>query len=84
MLLLAAIAVWVLLDFSSFWTAFHHLFFTNDLWLLDPATSRMINMMPLQLFYDIVVFVVVVFILLWAALIAVAVAVRRKEKRASV
>ena len=82
-LLLAAIAVWVLFDFSSFWTAFHHLFFTNDLWLLDPATSRMINMMPLQLFNDIVVFVVVVFLILWAALIATAVAVRRKEKRAN-
>ena len=82
-LLLAAIAVWVLFDFSSFWTAFHHLFFTNDLWLLDPATSRMINMMPLQLFYDIVMFVVIVFLVLWAALIAVAVAIRRKEKRAN-
>ena len=82
-LMLAAIAVWVLFDFSSFWTAFHHLFFTNDLWLLDPATSRMINMMPQQLFYDIVLFVVAVFLVLWAALIAIAVAVRRKEKRAS-
>lgn len=82
-LLLAAIALWVLIDFSSFWTAFHHLFFTNDLWLLDPATSRMINMMPLQLFYDIVVCMVVVFLILWAALIAIAVAVRRKEKRAN-
>ncbi len=81
-LLLAAIAVWVLFDFSSFWTAFHHLFFTNDLWLLDPATSRMINMMPQQLFFDIVLSVVAVFLILWAALIAVAVAVRRKEKRA--
>ncbi len=81
-LLLAVIAVWVLFDFSSFWTAFHHLFFTNDLWLLDPATSRMINMMPQQLFFDIVLSVVALFIVLWAALIVVAVAVRRKEKRA--
>ncbi|HWR22191.1 MAG TPA: TIGR01906 family membrane protein [Feifaniaceae bacterium] len=81
-LLLAAIAVWVLFDFSSFWTAFHHLFFTNDLWLLDPATSRMINMMPQQLFYDIVLFVVAVFLVLWAALIIAALAVKRKEKRA--
>lgn len=49
------LAIWVLADFNSFWTSFHLLFFTNDLWLLDPATSRMINICPLQLFYDIVV-----------------------------
>lgn len=50
----AAIAVYAVSDFSAFWTRFHHLFFTNDLWLLDPATSRMINICPEQLFYDIV------------------------------
>lgn len=33
--------------FSSFWTLFHEIVFTNDLWLLDPRTSTMINMYPL-------------------------------------
>lgn len=51
---IAALGLWAALDFTSFWTAFHHLFFSNDLWLLDPATSRMINMCPEQLFSDIV------------------------------
>ena len=83
-LLLAAVALWVLFDFSSFWTAFHHLFFTNDLWLLDPATSRMINMMPLQLFYDIVLSVVVLFLVFWGTILAGAVILRRREKRAGV
>lgn len=57
---------WVLLDFNSFWNAFHHLFFSNDLWLLDPATSRMINMMPLPLFYSIVLRMAGRFGLIWA------------------
>ncbi|MDD3920234.1 MAG: TIGR01906 family membrane protein [Eubacteriales bacterium] len=68
LLLLAAVMVWVLIDFNSFWTGFHLLFFTNDLWLLDPVTSRMINMMPWQLFFDIVTRVALLFAGAWAVL----------------
>ncbi len=67
-MLILAFGLWVLVDFNSFWTAFHHLFFTNDLWLLDPATSRMINMMPWELFYDIVVHSGLCFLIIWAML----------------
>lgn len=34
------------LDFNRAFIAFHHLFFTNDLWLLDPATDLMIRLLP--------------------------------------
>lgn len=33
--------------FNDFWTLFHEVMFTNDLWLLDPRISTMINMFPL-------------------------------------
>ena len=33
--------------FNTFWTMFHKVMFTNDLWLLDPRVSTMINMYPL-------------------------------------
>ena len=33
--------------FNTFWTMFHEVVFTNDLWLLDPRVSTMINMYPL-------------------------------------
>lgn len=46
----ALLGLWAALDFSSFWTSFHHLLFTNDLWLMDPSTSIMINMFPAQFF----------------------------------
>lgn len=54
MLFLGLIGTWALMDFSSFWTFFHETLFWNDMWLFDPAESRMINMMPEQLFADIV------------------------------
>ncbi len=52
--LLAAIAFYALIDFNAFWTSFHKVFFTNDLWLLNPATDRMIVMYQLNFFYDMV------------------------------
>ena len=33
-------------DFSRLFIRFHQLVFTNDLWLLDPATDAMIRMLP--------------------------------------
>ena len=36
------------IGFDSFWTTFHKVMFTNDLWLLDPRVSTMINMFPLN------------------------------------
>lgn len=45
----------ILIDFNSFWTLFHKVFFTNDLWLLNPRTDVMIQMFPLEFFYKIVV-----------------------------
>ena len=45
-LFLVLLGIWILADFTGFWTTFHQLFFTNDLWLLNPATDLMINLFP--------------------------------------
>ncbi len=79
--LLVFLGAWVLLDFSSFWTNFHYLFFSNDLWQLDPATSRMINMMPLELFYAIVLRIAETFLLVWALLWGLSAILAGKDKR---
>ncbi len=68
-LLLGLLALfWVVLDFSSFWVAFHKLFFTNDLWQLDPTSSRMIVMMPLEFFYNIISRLALIFGAVWLIL----------------
>lgn len=33
-------------DFTQYFTYFHEIFFNNDLWLLDPETEVLIQMMP--------------------------------------
>lgn len=54
LLIFGFVGTWAALDFTSFWTFFHQALFWNDLWLLDATESRMINMLPENLFADIV------------------------------
>ena len=49
-------------DFTKYFTIFHEIFFTNDLWLFDPATDYMIRMLPEGFFYDMVMRIGGVFI----------------------
>lgn len=51
-LLLALLGVVLLAtsQWDQLFTGFHHLFFSNDLWLLDPKTDLMIQMMPTPFF----------------------------------
>lgn len=54
LLVFGFLGTWAALDFSNFWTFFHEMLFWNDLWLFDGTQSRMINMLPEQIFADII------------------------------
>lgn len=64
--------VWIMADFNGFWTTFHQLFFTNDLWLLNPYTDLMINLFPEAFFNHLVVRIILWFLAFYvpAAIIA--------------
>ena len=40
------------IDFTACFTLFHKIFFTNDLWMFDPASDYMIRMLPEGFFSD--------------------------------
>ncbi len=40
-------------NFDKYFTHFHELFFKNDLWLLNPKTDILIQILPLDFFYSI-------------------------------
>ena len=63
-LVVLILGIMIITNFQKFWISFHKVFFTNDLWLLDPAVSIMINMFPLEFFYAICMAVIAVFIVL--------------------
>ncbi len=57
----ALLGVFIATNFNVFWTAFHLLVFTNDLWILDPNVSIMINMFPLDFFFAMCVDILIAF-----------------------
>ncbi len=46
------LAIWAAIDFHSLFTQFHHVFFTNDLWLLNPSEDLLLQLMPTGFFID--------------------------------
>ena len=66
-----ALVVWLLIgillgvafavDFTTCFTIFHKIFFTNNLWIFDPATDYMIRMLPEGFFSDMVIRIAEVF-----------------------
>jgi integral membrane protein (TIGR01906 family) len=47
-----ALVIYLSQDFTKGFVQFHHLFFSNDLWLLDPDTDLLINILPEGFFVD--------------------------------
>ena len=59
----AFIGLFCLIDFNSFWTNFHKIFFTkNDYWLLDPRTELLIQMVPSQFFFDLCIRIIAIIV----------------------
>ena len=45
-----AAGLWAAIDFEGFFYSAHRLLFTNELWLLDPETDLLLQLMPLPFF----------------------------------
>lgn len=84
LVVVAAIGIYAATDFSGFWVTFHHVFFTNNLWQLDPRTDVLIMMVPEQFFSDLVTRIIIRFVSIFAALniaAAVGVYIARRNRR---
>ena len=57
LVLIGAIGVLGAVGFDSAWENFHQLIFSNDFWLLNPRTDRLIQMFPPDFWQSIVFFV---------------------------
>ena len=60
--LIIFIASYAIVDFNGFWMNFHYVFFDNDLFLLDPNISIMINMFPSNFFFAVVFGIILLFV----------------------
>lgn len=50
--LICGLAALISTDFTKYFVIFHHIFFDNDLWLLDARTDLLINIVPEPFFMD--------------------------------
>ena len=50
------------IDFTACFRVFHEIFFTNDLWMFDPAEDYMIRMLPEGFFSDMVIRIGLIFL----------------------
>jgi len=81
---LGSVMLWALIDFNSIFYFFHILSFSNDLWLLDPATDYLIMMFPEGFFFDSAVLIVAtiigVAVTIWLAAYVMTRVLLRAEK----
>lgn len=61
--LIGMLAVAFISDFNRYFTYFHLIFFTNDLWILNPKTDRLIVMYPEGFFMDTVFLILGLFVI---------------------
>ena len=59
------------IDFTTCFTVFHEIFFTNDLWIFDPQTDYMIRMLPEGFFFSMARKILIYFIISQGALTAI-------------
>lgn len=70
----------VKIDFHKYFTHFHKIFFTNDLWLLNPKTDVLIQMLPLGFFIDITITVLTWYIVISLVMVVASAISLRKIK----
>lgn len=74
----------IAMDFDRFWNGFHRLFFTNDLWMLDPSKDMLIRMFPPDFFAGMANTILLRFgallLVFGAAAVAVLIATRRRKE----
>ena len=80
--LIGFIVMAAVIDFNTFWTTFHQIFFRNDLWLLNPNTDRLILMVPLNFFISLVTRIITVSISGLSLVIGFVYFFVRKERKA--
>ena len=79
-LAVSAVGAASLLDFSQLFLRFHLASFSNDLWMLDPARDRLIQLFPLGFFFDAAVRIAVQTVAIGAIIAAVSLVTLRQMR----
>ena len=78
--IIAILAALIALNFNKAFVIFHEIFFNNDLWVLNPETDLLVNIVPLGFFMDISAMISVIFFGLCLTVLAIAIVYGKKTK----
>jgi len=78
------LAFWAAIDFNGWFVVMHKIAFTNDLWLLDPNESMLIQMLPIEFFMRAVRNIALRFLLNAACVAVATVLIKKFTKRGAV
>lgn len=68
-------------NFNAFWIKFHQILFSNDLWLLSPEESNLIQMVPEEFFISLITTIILHIFILFASLFILNTILRKSTKR---
>ena len=71
-------------DFTNAFITFHHIFFNNDLWILDPSVDMLVNIVPEGFFYDTASRILILFAISLLVICTTAALYLRKHRGGSV
>ncbi|WP_455485151.1 lipoprotein intramolecular transacylase Lit [Gemella sp.] len=71
-------------NFNSFWIKFHQLLFSNDLWLLSPDESNLIQMVPEEFFISLVTKIIIHIFILFISLFIINFVIKKKANYISI
>ncbi|WIV11268.1 TIGR01906 family membrane protein [Proteiniborus sp. MB09-C3] len=78
--IMAILGLLMYIDFNKYFNYFHHIFFTNDLWLLDPNTDILIQMLPLEFFSSMAYRILLFFIAELLLFLIAGIVLKRRSK----
>ena len=78
---IVALGVLISQNFTKCFVIFHELFFDNDLWMFDPEYDYMIRMLPEGFFFDMVIRIAVIFIVMLLGSLIVCVISKRLDRK---
>jgi integral membrane protein (TIGR01906 family) len=70
----------LLINFNRYFTIFNHIFFSNDLWILNPKEDILINIVPETFFFETAIIILAIFSFTLILIIFIASRVIRKNK----
>lgn len=79
----AVLGMIVSTDFSRYFIVFHHIFFDNDLWILDPSVDMLINIVPEGFFSDTAARILILYGLSALAVLLVSFILMKRDKSKS-